>query len=186
MASVYSGPVDETIENSMPYTIELQLNRAAESRVLDLWDILRNEKITDFSYRMNYRPHVTLAMYHEMDIARTIAKLERFAAGATPIKVAFRQLAVGKTSILALPVENGTLRKWHARFERRLGRSFRDIDHAGIWMPHCTIGMELPTTELGRAVDKVLAKWAPIEGRLERLALIKFRPGEVLWSKRLR
>ena len=170
----------------MPFTVELQLNRAAEARFLTLWDILKNEGITDFGYRMNYRPHVTLAMYHEIDVARAVAKLERFVAAEAPIKVEFPLFAAGNTSIIALPTENAALRKLHGRFERRFGRSFRLIDLAGTWRPHCTIGMEMPTSEIGRAVDKVLAKWQPISGTLDRLVLVKFRPGEVLWRKRLR
>jgi len=170
----------------MPYTVELQLNRSAETRFLEMWTVLKEDGISDLLYRLGYRPHVTLAMYHEIDVARTVAKLERFAATMHPVAVEFRNFSLNKSSIFSQPTENAELRKWHARFERRFGRSFRDIDHAGIWMPHCTIGMELPTAQIGAAVDKILAKWAPIKGTLERVALIKFRPGEVLWSKRLR
>lgn len=65
----------------MPYTIELQLNRAAEAKFLKHWATLRDEGVSDLLFRLGYRPHVTLAMYREIDEAKTIAKLEKFVAG---------------------------------------------------------------------------------------------------------
>jgi hypothetical protein len=170
----------------MPYTIELQVNRAAETKFLKYWDILRDEGITDLSYRMGYRPHVTLGMYHEIDEARTIAKLETFSASETTIPLEFRHFTVAGTSIICQPRENGPLRKFHTRFEKKFGKSFRDIDHAGIWMPHCTIGMEIPIERIGKAADKLIRAWQPITGVADRIALVKFRPGQVLWRKALR
>ena len=170
----------------MPYTIELQLNRAAEAKFLKYWDVLRDAKVTDLSYRLGYKPHVTLAMYREIDEAKTIAKLETFVASEIAIPFEFRHFTVAGTSIFCQPLENIAARKFHARFEKKFGKSFRDIDHAGIWMPHCTIGMELPTDKIGMAVDKLLATWAPISGIADRIALVKFRPGQVLWRKALK
>jgi len=167
----------------MPYTIELQLNRAAEAKFLAHWETLRSEGVTDLSFRLGYKPHITLAMYHEIDEARAIVKLETFIARETAIPIEFRNITVAGSSLICQPNENIPLRKFHGRFEKKFGKSFRDIDHAGIWMPHCTIGMELPTEKIGMAVDQLLAAWAPISGIADRIALVKFRPGQVLWRK---
>lgn len=170
----------------MPYTIELQLNRAAEAKFLKHWETLRSEKVSDLLFRLGYKPHVTLAMYREIDVAKTIAKLESFVARESAIPVQFPHLSVNQNSVFCQPRENGELRKFHTRFEKKLGKSFREIDLAGTWMPHCTIGMELATDRIGDAVDKLLASWQPIDGTLDRLVLVKFRPGQVLWKKALR
>ena len=170
----------------MPYTIELQLNRAAEAKFLTHWDTLRREGVSDLLFNLGYKPHLTLAMYRELDEAKTIAKLERFIANETAIPLEFRHLTVDARGIFCQPRENGPLRKFHARFEKKFGKSFRDIDHAGIWMPHCTIGMELPTEKIGLAVDKLLGAWQPVSGIADRLALVKFRPGQVLWRRPLK
>jgi 2'-5' RNA ligase len=167
----------------MPYTIELQLNRAAEAKFLAHWETLRSEGVSDLLFNLGYKPHMTLAMYREIDEAKTFAKLEKFIAGETAIPVEFRHLSVDARGIFCQPTESAALRKFHARFEKKFGKSFRDIDHAGIWMPHCTIGMELPTEKIGMAVDQLLATWAPISGIADRIALVKFRPGQVLWRK---
>ncbi|MCD6073145.1 MAG: uncharacterized protein K0Q70_28 [Rhodospirillales bacterium] len=167
----------------MPYTIELQLNRAAEAKFLKHWETLRDEGVTDLSFRLGYKPHITLAMYREIDEAKTIVKLERFVARETAIPVEFRNITVGGSSLICQPNENVPLRKFHARFEKIFGKSFRDIDHAGIWMPHCTIGMEAAAGKIGRGIDKLLQTWAPISGIADRIALVKFRPGQVLWRK---
>ena len=170
----------------MPYTIELQLNRAAEAKFLKHWEIVRDEGVSDLLFRLGYRPHITLAMYREIDEAKTIAKLEKFIADEAAIPVEFAHISVDRAGIFCQPRENIALRKFHARFERSLGKSFRPIDLAGQWMPHCTIGMELPTDKIGMAVDKLLATWAPISGIADRIALVKFRPGQVLWRKALK
>ena len=167
----------------MPYTIELQLNRAAETKFLTHWETLRREGVSDLLFQLGYKPHVTLAMYREIDEAKTVAKLETFIAGETAIPVEFPHFTVDKKSIFSQPRENAPLRKFHARFEKKFGKSFREIDHAGIWMAHCTIGMELPTEKIGATVGKLLETWTPIAGTLDRLALVKFRPGQILWRK---
>ena len=170
----------------MPYTIELQLNRAAEAKFLTQWETLRREGVSDLLFRMGYKPHLTLAMYREIDEAKTIAKLDNFITNETAIPIEFRHISVNKNGIFCQPTENGPMRKFHARFEKAFGKSFRDIDLARQWMPHCTIGMELPTEKIGPVVDKLLAAWRPIAGRADRLALVKFRPGQVLWRKAFR
>jgi 2'-5' RNA ligase len=169
----------------MPYTIELQLNRAAEAKFLKHWETLRADGVSDLLFRMGYRPHATLGMYHEIDEAKTIAKLERFVANEAAIPVAFPHLTVNQNSIFCQPRENPALRKFHARFERRFGKSFRQIDLAGVWMPHLTIGMELSPDKIGGTIGRLLADWKPVAGAFDRVALLKFRPGQVLWRKAL-
>jgi 2'-5' RNA ligase len=169
----------------MPYTIELQLNRAAEAKFLKHWETLRAAGVSDLLFRLGYKPHVTLAMYREIDEAKTIAKLGAFVARETAIPVEFPDMTVNLDSIGCQPRENAALRRFHARFEKNFGKSFRDIDHAGTWKPHCTIGMELPIDRIGEAVHKLLASWRPIAGTLDRVALVKFRPGQVLWRRAL-
>lgn len=170
----------------MPYTIELQLNRAAEAKFLTHWETLRREGVSDLLFRMGYKPHITLAMYREIDEAKTKAKLEKFVAREAAIPLDFAHISLDARGIFCQPRENGPLRKIHTRFEKTFGKSFRDIDLAGQWMPHCTIGMELPMEKIGPVVDKLLATWQPISGIADRLALVKFRPGQVLWRKALK
>ena len=170
----------------MPYTIELQLNRTAEENFLKHWQTLRDEGVSDLLFRLGYKPHITLAMYREIDEAVIVAKLDKFIATERSIPVEFPNFSVDKGAIFSQPRENAALRKFHARFERKLGKSFRDIDHAGRWMPHCTIGMELPADKIGMAVGKLLESWVPIVGIADRIVLLKFRPGQVLWHKALK
>ena len=161
------------------------MNRAAEAKFLKHWETLRDEGVSDLVFQLGYRPHVTLAMYREIDEAKTIAKLEKFIADETAIPVEFPNISLNQAVIFCQPRENGPLRKFHARFERRFGKSFRPIDLTGVWMPHCTIGMELPSAKIGHAIDKILGAWTPIAGQLDCLALVKFRPGQALWRKGL-
>src|SRR5690606_35131708 len=106
-------------------------NRAAEAKFLAHWETLRREGVSDLLFRLGYSPHMTLAMYRELDEDKTVAKLETFVANETAIPVEFRQFTVDKASIFSQPRENADLRKFHARFEKRFGKSFRDIDLAG-------------------------------------------------------
>ena len=169
----------------MPYTIELQLNPAAEAEFLRHWETLREDGVSDLLFRLGYKPHITLAMYREIDEAAMIAKLETFAASETAIPIEFPNVSADKGAIFSQPRENASLREFHARFEREFGKSFRDIDQADIWMPHCTIGMELATDKVGMTVGRLLESWAPISGIADRIALLKVRPGQMLWCKAL-
>ncbi|WP_426956455.1 2'-5' RNA ligase family protein [Muricoccus radiodurans] len=52
----------------------------------------------------------------------------------------------------------------------------------GSWVPHVTLSQAGVTTA-ARAVEIAMSAWdGPIEGRLDRVELVRFRPVSVLWG----
>jgi len=135
--------------------------------------------------RLGYAPHVTLAVYDALDLARAEAALARFVAGRRAVPVVFAGLGVfpGERSVLwAAPVPDRRLLGLHADLQAALPDCRRDSYQVGRWVPHCTLAIDLRRAALGRALAAVVPQWRPISGRLERLDLLVFDPVEVVRS----
>ena len=107
----------------MPYTIELQLNPVAEAEFFRHWETLRDENVSDLLFRLGYKPHITLAMYGEINEAAIIGKLEKFVAAETAIPVEFPNVSIDKDAIFSQPRENAALRKSTRDLRENLARA---------------------------------------------------------------
>lgn len=166
----------------MPYALELELDGASGAAVRDLWRALSEIGVT-WMAQSGASPHVSLAIWETIDRPRFEAELSRFAAETGPIGITFEGAGSfpGGTVFLR-PTENRALRELqrhvHARFAA-LGRGPWAYYLPELWVPHCTLAMDVAPDRLGEAL--AIAERAPrIGGRLEHVGIVEFRPVHVL------
>jgi 2'-5' RNA ligase len=172
----------------MPYAVSLCLDDAAARRVEAMWRILAERGLSDHMRRLSYRPHVTLGLWDELDVAAATPRLAAFAASFGPIDCDFAALASfpGPAGVLwAVPVTTEALLAAHSGLHEALGVAPEPHYQAGRWVPHCTLGMQLSPQEAGAALEALSAEWEPFRARLDRLDLVHFNPVEILWEQRL-
>jgi 2'-5' RNA ligase superfamily len=163
----------------MPYALELALDDQSAAVVRALW---RRAADVGFPFmaESGANPHVSIAIWDEIDRSAMAEAIGRF-AGATPVvDVVFPTMGSFPTTgvvFLAL-AENPRLLDVHARCHRALpalGRGAWPHYAPGVWIPHCTLAMDL-----GDAVERIHAMLQPaplpLRGRLERAELVEFRP----------
>jgi 2'-5' RNA ligase len=163
----------------MPYALALALDDASARVVRALW---RDVADAGFPWmaESGANPHVSLAIWDEIDRDAMPTRLERFAAETPAIDVVFPRVGTfDSAGVVYLEPEVGArLREVHAQCRRAfadLGRGAWPHYAPGVWVPHCTLAMDF-----GAALDRIAAgarrAALPLRGRLERAEIVEFRP----------
>ena len=172
----------------MPYAITLRLDAEAASFIEALWRALASRGISDEALRLGYPPHLTLAVYPDSaDRGRLIAAARGVATHwrALPITLASLGVFPGTPATLFLaPVVTPALLALHAELLSSLVGELVDAHYQlGHWVPHVTLASDLanPATAIA-ALDPA---GFPIVGVLDTMEAVRFRPVQVLESRRL-
>lgn len=169
----------------MPYAIELALDPAAAAVVRRVWRELDEAGMT-YMARSGARPHISLGVWETLDRAGFEAELARFAGETSPIAITLASVGFfpGAAVFLAPTVTTGLLdlhAGFHRRFER-LGTSPWNYHAPGVWVPHCTLAMDLAEDRVGAALEIAGRAPLPLPGRLEQIGIVEFRPVTQLFS----
>ena len=172
----------------MPYAVELALDDATAAVVRVLWRDLAAAGFR-FMHDSGANPHVSLAIWDDVDRPALETGLAAYAAATPALDVVFSRVdAFTSTGVVFLaPDVNAGLLDAHAGCHQRLGAFGREAwPHyaPGVWVPHCTLAMDIPDG-LDRALGVARKAVLPLRGRLVRAELVAFRPVRCLAAARL-
>jgi 2'-5' RNA ligase len=128
------------------------------------------------------RPHISLAVFDEVDIPKLCIILHDFAARLEPLTLRFSSIGLfpGTENIVFLaPVVTELLISAHAMLHRYLADAdMKCHSHylPGTWVPHCTITAEEPLEKSIESIQKIHSAQVLGEYSFESVHLIKFRP----------
>ena len=167
----------------MPYAIELYLDGEASAMIGKIHSTLRNNGI---HIDEGTSPHVSLCIYQDLPLDEFEGALRRFAGELRPFDVTFPRVDAFRTAqpVIFLAPEAGTqLLDVHERFHNRF-RTYRErvwqYYRPGVWVPHCTLCMDL-SQEMFQAATRLLKDLAlPIHARFERIGILEFHPNKQL------
>jgi len=169
----------------MGLAIVLGFDAAADRAVRGVWEAVRAATGSGKLYDLRARPHVSLAVYPEgrggLPFGEATAgwpleeAVRRFRAEPLPFVLASVGTFPGaEGAVFLAPVVDEPLlrlhREWHA-----IAPGGREHYSPGAWVPHCTVGFNLPDAAVPSAVAAAAAR-LPIRGRYESLVLIEFDP----------
>ena len=165
----------------MHWVVELHLDRAADAAVRALQ---RPPPGADG------HPHVSLAAYDRLDTARCREILAAFAAVQPVLDVAFASWGAFPATepvLFHAPVVTAELLALHRALHDRLAPLGAGDPYCrpDAWVPHCTLAMGLPTSELPSLADACRGA-LPIRGRIESIALVEYHPRRELCAFDLR
>ncbi len=170
----------------MGYAVELYFNPEVETAALNLRRRLADAGVASALGELGDRPHVSLAVLHDLDVAAGVALLEQFARATPPFPVSLASVGVFPTSegvLFLAPVMTERLWQVHHDFHRRLaGVKARpsDLYLPDRWVAHSTLGYNVPVSQMGLAVATCLAHFRPLTGTFIEVGLIEFRPVQTL------
>ena len=166
----------------MGFAVELYFDRTTEAAVRMLRQAVYASGITPFVDALGDRPHVSLAAFHDLDVAVTVPILQAFAAEVPPFRVSLSAVGFFPTAegvVFLVPVPTQTLLAAHTRL-------YQSLEHAGMrtlpyylpdnWVPHCTVEMQVGSDLLPGVVEACRKAWTPIAGEFVEVGLIEFRP----------
>ncbi len=165
----------------MGYVLALNLDEQGDAAVRKIWRALAERGINDLFVRIDVPPHVSLAIYDEIDQSALITAVDEFCAQAQGIGITFAAIGVfpGAGALYLQPKVTPELIHVHAEYHRLTeGLGTSDPHYVPEnWLSHCTLGMPLSGADLGRAlaeVDELNEGWRPITAELSSAALIAF------------
>jgi len=163
----------------MPYAVELALDPITTGAVRRVWRELADAGI-GYMAGSGAHPHVSFGIWETLDLARADAELTRFAAETPPIDL--RLASVGLfpgVAVYLAPVVTEDLLGLHASLHRRIdcfGAGAWENYREGVWVPHCTLAMDLEANQFGTALALAGRVGLPIQCRLVDIGIVEFRP----------
>jgi 2'-5' RNA ligase len=166
----------------MGYAVLLYFDRQTEECILDLRRALSEACSLSSSDSMGVRPHISLAGFSEVEPDALLSLVEEYARGLEPFAVQFSAIGIFPTpeNVLFLsPVPTSQLLTHHQEFRRQLARSglspslYYAPDN---WVPHCTVGMNIPNEQFYQALEFCQTAFEPLAGVFQEIGVIEYWP----------
>jgi 2'-5' RNA ligase len=170
----------------MPFAVQLYFDQPLEEAFLHVRAGLTNAGVTPTLKRLGDRPHVSLSVQTSLQPARLLPRLEKFAAATAPFEVSFGAFGSfpGREGVVFLaPAPTEALLRAQKKMHDHLLASYADAHEHYFskgWVPHSTVGFELPQRGVAAALAWLGANFKPFAGRFTRIGLIEFRPVKVI------
>lgn len=169
----------------MPYAIELALDPETAAVVRRVWRELADAGI-EYMAASGARPHVSLGIWEALDHETAKPVLKRFATETPPVSLTLASVGLFPgVAVFLAPTVTAQLLGLHADFHRRfghLGRASWDHYQPGIWVPHCTLAVELERGRFSDALAIAARIPLPLEARMTEIGIVEFRPVKELVS----
>ncbi|MDE1993995.1 MAG: 2'-5' RNA ligase family protein [Rhizobiaceae bacterium] len=132
----------------MPYAISLRCTNDTAAPILALWDQASAFEAVPSMASLNYPPHLTLAVYENINADRLRATLGTVFRGLPALPMEFSGIRHFDNEYLVLwasPVPSDALREAHESLHRQIDPILcHEHYRPGFWNPHCTLAMKIP------------------------------------------
>lgn len=173
----------------MPYAVHLFFDPETEHAITTIWQEMVDANVAPYMNTSGNRPHISLALSDELDLAACEERLKAFAARSEPLPVSFQSLGIFPTQepvVFTAPVVTQELLTLQRKVDELLEGCCRwpefDYYRPGNWIPHCTLAMEFDQALLHRALEIATHLKLPLNGQIVGLGAIEFRPVKHLYA----
>jgi 2'-5' RNA ligase len=161
----------------MPFAIEFYLDEVSSTRVRSIWDDMVHQGL---GQPMAGHPHITVAVWEDLDLPLTRDWLAGYASTLAPFPVGFASVgffANNPAVAFLAPIVTRDLLDLQQRFSDEfmggLGSSWLYYQ-PGRWVPHCTIAMGLDDAAFPRAMEVAKHIELPFDGMLTSIGILEF------------
>ena len=172
----------------MGYAVELNLSKNSAARVVRLWERLAGESISSVLLDLGAQPHISLAVFADLDPTLIREGLSRFAEVTRPLSVILSYAGTFPTAegvVFLAPVVTQELLEVHQKFHQFLSdRGLACVEYywPGKWVPHCTVAIDVAPDRVGAAIERCVQSEAfgPVE--IDEVSLVEFPPVRELYA----
>jgi hypothetical protein len=164
----------------------MYFDEKTQKTLRDLRKTLTDAGIRPVLDEIGDRPHISLAVFSQVDVDELAEELEKFAAEtkAMPITLsAVGGFATADAVLFLTPAITQDLMDVHWDFHQMLGE-LKMYPHAYYqpdrWVPHSTVAQNVQEEMVGKGFDVLRKSFKPISGKLVEMGLVRFRPVESL------
>lgn len=164
----------------MVYAIEMYFDKETEEKIMSLAQKVADNKLSTKFLEWKTRPHVTLAVFNDVDENRCIELLRKFADKRKAIP-AFLD-SVGMFNDTKTIFLNPTMTKSMYQLHSDLYEEMKEFDTKGWewylpdgWVPHCTIALNSEDEDdvFYKTSELILREFRKLEGKYTALGLVK-------------
>jgi 2'-5' RNA ligase len=175
----------------MGFAVEMYFDADADHRVRALWRALADAGAGSHLDSIGSAPHVSLAVFDEVERSRALFALSRFVESCEPLTVSFRGVetfeAPERVIFLAVAADE-ELTAVHAElhaFLRSMRLASSPLYLPGRWMPHCTLAQRVPADGFAAAIAAARGAFEEFDANLCEIGLVEWSPMQTLWRRRL-
>ena len=174
----------------MGYAVELYFDSQTEKGVWDLRHTLIDQGILSTLGDLLDRPHISLAVFPDVDRDSLISLMKEYAGEIEPFSVQLSAIGTFPTDengLFLSPVPTNQLLNCHQDLHGRLAKSKLKPSSYYIpenWVPHCSVELNIPDEQLFKAIELCKKAFKPLIGQLQEIGVVEFRPIKTLanWS----
>ncbi|GAA0071908.1 2'-5' RNA ligase family protein [Clostridium sardiniense] len=161
------------------YAVDVFLDNKSSRYVTSIWEQLSSSGIdSSLKNTDGLAPHITLAIYEDIDEDKFIARMKEFRSKLKVIDTRFDALGAFPTTgaCFLTPVITEVLLDYHKEyydFFKEFEESARSYYLPGKWNPHCSLAMGLSKQKLKEVFNFVVDIYEPFEASFDGIALYK-------------
>ncbi len=164
----------------MVYAIEMYFDKETEEKIMSLAHKIADSKLSTKYLEWKTRPHVTLAVFNDVDEGKCIDLMKEFVKGRKAIP-AFLS-AVGMFNDTKVVYLNPSMKKSMYQMHTELYEAIKDFDFKGWewyqpdgWVPHCTIALSSEDEDdiFYKTSELVLREFEKMSGKYTAIGLVK-------------
>ena len=165
----------------MMYAIEMYFDKVTEEKIMRLAQKIADAGLSTKYLEWKTRPHVTLAVYNDIDVDRCAQLLEKFANDHKTFPALFDAVGMfnDTKTIFLSPIMTRSIYELHSElyvlmqeFEASAWAWYKQPD---CWVPHCTVALTSEDEEnvFYEASNLVLHEFKKLEGVYTSVGLVK-------------
>lgn len=164
----------------MKYAIELYFDQSTEQELMNLAQLVADQKLSMKYLEWKTRSHLTLACFDDVDERKCVVRLTEFAQSHTqlPAYIGSVGMFTDTRTIFASPIMNDRM----FQFQRALCEQMEEFDstqygwyHPNRWVPHCALALMNEDNEEAfyQASDLILRRFKKLSGKFTSIGLVK-------------
>lgn len=173
----------------MPFAISLKSVNATAEPLRALWRDAGRLEDEPSMEALDYPPHMTLAIYDEVEPERLGDIVRRLSAGRAPLRIAFERLRHFEGAPLVLwaaPRPSAELAALHAAVHGEIPpERCRPHYRPDQWVPHCTLAMRVPETRRAETLAWLRQPRTAFTVLFDRIDCVTFYPVNVIEDRPL-
>jgi 2'-5' RNA ligase len=178
----------------MPYSIALYLDPETDAKVRYIWKSLAENKYAEYLHESGNRPHITLGIYEDIDLAKAEKLLEETNQTLLSFPLVFEYIGLFAQKPLTVfwgLAMTPQLQRLHDYITWQCSKFCVEPDfsyyHVGQWVPHCSLATEVKDYMLlFQIIDFCRQLPNPHKAWVEEIGWISFRPIKQIRSVKLR
>lgn len=161
------------------YVVEFLFDENSEKKINKLWKELINNNINPKLSKMKgLRPHITIAVYDELDEESFLRDLKKYKKTFKSININFDIVGSFPSTgtCFIKPTVTMRLLEEHKRFHEFFEKHNNYVSKYYIvdnWNPHCTLGLKLKNSEISNIFNYTISNFTSFEAKLVDIAFIK-------------